>query len=57
MKEMASIGDCERTDAYCSALQMRMFSGATSITVILMNLNPLTSVFIFGNTRFAVMQG
>ena len=58
MKEVAlSIGDRERTDAYCSALQVRMFSSATSITVILMNLNPLTSALIFGNTRFAVMQG
>ena len=59
MKEVlaSSIGDHERTDAYCSALQVRMFSSATSITVILMNLNPLTSVLTFGSTRFAVNAG
>ena len=45
MKEVTlSVGDRERKNEYHSALQVRMFTNATSITVTLVNLNPLTSV-------------
>ena len=41
LKEVAlSIEDRKRKNAYCSALQVKKCSNVTSITVILMNLNP-----------------